>query len=157
MLTSALGTARSAIGLTVPLSHVAHSLRWARRTLTLTEASPGADTAPTRSENHLLSLWLLSDAELTQQIAERQLAPLRALTDARQRRCIDTLLAWFAAHGSIDQMANILEVHPQTVRYRMKALNKTLGPLLDDPEWRLATELALRGQRLGAASPQTPD
>lgn len=143
MLVRFLGQARAAIGVTVPLNEVRQSLRWARRTLATTHTA-GADSRPARSEDHLLSLWLTADPDLVRRIADRQLAPLTGFTDGRRARLTDTLLAWFSTRGNVEQMAKQLEVHPQTVRYRMRALDKVLGPRLDDPEWRLATELVLR-------------
>lgn len=147
MLVRFLGSTGAVIGLTVPLADVAHSLRWARRTLGMVQ-HPTADGRPTRGEDHLLSLWLGSDPHLARCIADRRLEPLRGFTDSRRVRLTDTLLAWFSTRGNVERMSKLLAVHPQTVRYRMRVLEKVLGPLLDDPEWRLTTELVLRGQGL---------
>lgn len=152
MLSRFLGTAAAAIGLSVPLSEVPQSVRWARRTLTLTRSADlvADPTQPhprsARSEDHLLQLWLSSDPTLTQHVAEHQLAPLSGLADGRRERLTKTLLAWLSARGNVEKMSKLLAVHPQTVRYRLRALDKAFGPLLDDPEWRLATELVLRGR-----------
>lgn len=154
MLGRFLVTAVAAIGLSVPLAEVAQSVRWARRTLTLTLTHTAEQVAdpthphqrPARSEDHLLQLWLLSDPALTQHVAEHQLAPLSGLADGRRERLTKTLLAWLSARGNVEKMSKLLAVHPQTVRYRLRALDKAFGPLLDDPEWRLATELVLRGR-----------
>jgi DNA-binding PucR family transcriptional regulator len=45
-------------------------------------------------------------------------------------------------------MAGRLKVHPQTVRYRMRKLERTFGGLLRDPDARFAMELVLRAARL---------
>ena len=45
-------------------------------------------------------------------------------------------------------MAERLKVHPQTVRYRMRNLERTLGGQLSDPDARFAIELVLRAARL---------
>lgn len=145
MLAGFLGPAHAAIGLTVPLTEVAHSVRWARRTLAI--APQDADLRLVRSEDHLLNLWLCSDPDLARHIAARQFAPLQGFTESRRTRLTDTLLAWLSTRGNVEQMAHQLALHPQTVRYRLRALDKTLGPLLEDPEWRLATELVLRKQQ----------
>ena len=155
MLARFLGSASVAIGLTVRLSDVAHSLRWARRTLAMGPAL-GADDGPTRSEDHLLSLWLCSDPDLARCIADRHLAPLRGFTGSRRVRLTDTLLAWFSTRGNVEQMAKSLGIHPQTVRYRMRILHKAFGSRLDDAEWRLATELVLRGQSLVSDTTAAP-
>jgi len=39
-------------------------------------------------------------------------------------------------------------VHPQTVRYRMRKLERALGGQFDDPGARCAMELVLRATRL---------
>ena len=41
-------------------------------------------------------------------------------------------------------MAAALDVHPQTVRYRLKQLRELFGPALEDPEARFELSLALR-------------
>jgi DNA-binding PucR family transcriptional regulator len=43
-------------------------------------------------------------------------------------------------------MARALDLHPQTVRYRLARLRELLGQQLDDPDARLELELALRAQ-----------
>jgi len=160
MLARFLGTAHAAIGLTVPLSEAAHALRWARQTLAVARSAGGEDREgrPARSADHLLSLLLPTDPELIRQVVELNLAPLRGFTDSRRERLTDTLLASFSARGNVEQMARDLYIHPQTVRYRMRILHKAFGPLLDDPEWRLATELAIRGRSpVPAAADPAPD
>ena len=59
---------RAAIGLTVPLADAADSLRWARQALALAEAGT-IDARPlVRCEDHLVTLWLLSDSALADQV-----------------------------------------------------------------------------------------
>ena len=41
-------------------------------------------------------------------------------------------------------MAGELDVHPQTVRYRLKQLRELFGERLEDPEARFELSLALR-------------
>jgi DNA-binding PucR family transcriptional regulator len=45
-------------------------------------------------------------------------------------------------------MAERLQVHPQTVRYRMRKLEQALGGQLRDPDSRFAIEAVLRATRL---------
>ncbi|MEK8169603.1 helix-turn-helix domain-containing protein [Streptomyces sp. M19] len=42
----------------------------------------------------------------------------------------------------------MLKVHPQTVRYRLRQIEKLFGPGLRDPRIRFELEMALRGRRL---------
>jgi len=147
MILTALVSGRGAAGLTVPLAEAPHSLRWARQMLA---SNPGSKLE--RVEDRLLDLWLMADPDLARHLAARQLAPLDTMTAARRARTQETLLAWLSSRGNVEQMAKALQVHPQTVRYRMRGIDKDLGPLLDDPEWRLTTEIVLRQQLL---SPRT--
>jgi DNA-binding PucR family transcriptional regulator len=48
--------------------------------------------------------------------------------------------------GNAAAMARALDLHPQTVRYRLARLRELLGDQLDDPDARLELELALRAQ-----------
>ena len=66
----------------------------------------------------------------------------------RARRMEETALAYVREGGNAAAMARSLDLHPQTVRYRLGALRELLGEQLDDPDARLELELAL--QRSGA-------
>jgi len=147
-LEEALAGHRSAVGLTVPLADAAHSLRWARRALTLNRAGIIGEGRVTYCEDHLLALWLLSDEALVDQVARRQLSALAELTPLQRRRLTDTFGTWLETRGTAAEMADRLKVHPQTIRYRMRKLEQTLGGMLDDPDARFAMEVALRATRL---------
>ena len=97
---------------------------------------------------HLSTVWLLSDTALIDQISKRQLAALDGLTSKQRTRLLETLGAWLRTRGSAGEIAEALNVHPQTVRYRMRQLEKTFGERLDDPDERFALELVLRASRL---------
>ncbi|UNT00103.1 helix-turn-helix domain-containing protein [Streptomyces tubbatahanensis] len=151
-----LGGRQAVIGVTVPLGGAADSLRWARQTLSLMETGVLPQRQVARCEDHLVTLWLTGDPALAERLATRQLAPLDGLTTGQRERLVDTLRTWLTTRGTAAQMAEALHLHPQTVRYRMRALKKTLGAQLGDPEARFATELALRAlhlRRPGAARP----
>lgn len=148
-LEQALNGCTAAIGLTTPLGEAADSLRWARHTLALAEASIIAgESGVIHCRNHLLPLWLLGDPTLVDQVARIHLAPLADLTPTQRKRLIDTLRVWLTTRGTAAQMAEILGIHPQTVRYRMRILDRTFGAQLTDPDDRFATEIALRALHL---------
>ncbi|GAA2132736.1 helix-turn-helix domain-containing protein [Kitasatospora kazusensis] len=147
-LRTALAGCRAAVGLTTPLSEAADSLRWARHTLALAEAGVIDDQAVTHCEDHLLPLWLLGDPGLIRQLADRYLGPLVGLTPTQRHRLIDTLRTWLTTRGTAVQMAEALGVHPQTVRYRLRLLDRAFGDQLADPQHRFATEVALRALHL---------
>jgi hypothetical protein len=56
----------------------------------------------------------------------------------------ETLSAYLDAFGDVDAAARILNVHANTVRYRLRQLHKLADLRLDDPSQRLALMLQLR-------------
>ena len=144
MLTAALAGRRLAVGLTVPLQAATDSLRWAQQALTLAESGVIDRGAVTLCEDNLVTLWLLSDPALADQIVARQLGELAQLTPRQRNRVTETLAPWLETRGTATEIANLLNVHPQTVRYRIRQFEQTFGDRLDDPDARFALELALR-------------
>ncbi|MFB6579718.1 MULTISPECIES: PucR family transcriptional regulator [unclassified Streptomyces] len=139
----------AAVGHAVPLTDTASSLRWALRLLALTPARPSAETRPVFVDDHLSTLLLLQDQPLAHALAAHWLRPLAGLTPRQSERLEVTLLAWFEGGGA-PEAAKALSVHPQTVRYRMRQLEKLFGPGLRDPRTRFELEMALRSRRLMA-------
>ncbi|MFJ3971429.1 helix-turn-helix domain-containing protein [Streptomyces parvus] len=148
MLTQALPAGRLAIGLAVPTALACESLRWARRVLELVDSGVIDDAPQIRCEDHLLTLWLLSDPALLDQLAQRELAAVAGMSATRRERLVETLRIWLDTRGTAAQMGALLDVHPQTVRYRMRSLETIFGDQLVDPGSRFATEAVLRALRL---------
>jgi len=147
-LAGTLACYHAAIGLTVPLAMAADSLRWAQQALSLAESGIIDDAALIRCEDHLVTLWLLSDAKLADQVVQRQLGTLARLTPHQRAWVTDTLGPWLEKRGTAAEIAELLHVHPQTVRYRIKQFEQAFGDRLSDPEARFVLELALRVMRL---------
>jgi hypothetical protein len=147
-LFGALGTCRAAVGLTVPLADAADSLRWARQALALATAGIIDGGPVTRCEDNLVTLWLLSDSALADQVCRRQLGALEGLTPRQQERLTETFGAWLETRGTAAEIADRLRVHPQTVRYRIRQLERTLGDQFGNPDARFAMEMVLRVMRL---------
>ncbi|MEU1367031.1 helix-turn-helix domain-containing protein [Streptomyces sp. NPDC005803] len=151
-----LGT-RVAIGLTVPTALASDSIRWARRVLELVDAGVIDDAPSILCEDHLLTLWLLSDPVLLDQLARRELAPVAGISATRRERLIETLRIWLDTRGTAAHMGELLDVHPQTVRYRMRNLESIFGQQLTDPQSRFSTEAVLRALQLQSrADDSTP-
>jgi DNA-binding CsgD family transcriptional regulator len=148
VLQTALPGERLAVGVTVPLRAAVDSLRWARQALNMAVLGVFGPGKIVNCADHLPTVWLLSDTALIDQISNRQLAALDGLTDKQRTRLLETLGAWLRTRGSAAEIAEQLNVHPQTVRYRMRQLEKTFGAQLDDPDERFALELVLRASRL---------
>jgi len=147
-LRRALAGGRCAVGLGMPIAGAANSLRWARRALELNRAGIVGDGEVTFCEDMLVELWLLADEPLIDQLAQRRLGALLALGTLQRQRLTETFGAWLETNRTAPEMAERLHVHPQTVRYRMRALERTLGGQLSDPDARFAIELLLRAGRL---------
>jgi DNA-binding PucR family transcriptional regulator len=56
----------------------------------------------------------------------------------------ETLRAHLDSFGDIGAAAQSLQVHPNTVRYRVRRIEKLLSASLADPEVRLVFSLGLR-------------
>jgi len=97
-----------------------------------------------RAENHLAELLLFEGSALANRIAATRLAPFEALTDKARERMRETALAYVRHRGNSVEMAAVLHLHPQTVRYRIARLRELLGDQLDDPDARFELEIALR-------------
>ncbi|WP_157245792.1 helix-turn-helix domain-containing protein [Nonomuraea typhae] len=134
------------ISVTVPLTGAPSALRWARRVFSLADEGIIAGAPLMRCEDHLLTLWLLADQELTEQIARRAFAALDAFTTGRRERLLETLGVWLSTRGTAADIGEQLKVHPQTVRYRMRQLESALGDALTEPDRRFAIDLVLRAR-----------
>jgi hypothetical protein len=145
----ALGGRPAAVGIKVPLAEAADSLHWARQALALSRAGIIPPGKLITCDDHLLTLWL-SEGRLLRQLAKQQFASLAGLSERQQRRLTETLGAWLETGGKAAEVAVRLNIHPQTVRYRMRILERVLGDQLHDPDARFAMEVVLRAQRLQA-------
>jgi DNA-binding PucR family transcriptional regulator len=61
----------------------------------------------------------------------------------------DTLAAYLDGFGDIAAVAQRLHVHPNTVRYRIRRIEKLLSTSLNDPDDRLVLALGLRATERG--------
>ncbi len=147
-LERSLAGRRCAVGLSVPLADAAHSLRWARRALALSRDGVIGEGQLTFCEDHLVELWLLADDALIDQLGQRCLGALGPLSLLQRQRLTETFRAWLETRGTAPAMAERLQVHPQTVRYRMRKLRAIFGSQLADPNARFAIEIVLRARRL---------
>ncbi len=140
----------------MPLAEAADSLHWARQALALSKSGAITRGKLISCDDHLLKLWL-SEGRLLRQLARQQFASLAGLSERQQRRLTDTLGVWLETGGKAAEVAERLKVHPQTVRYRMRILERVLGGQLHDPDARFAMEVVLRAQRLHEESARPPD
>jgi DNA-binding PucR family transcriptional regulator len=86
--------------------------------------------------------------KLARQILRRQMGVLEAIPPNERMWLIDTFEPWLERRGTATEIAAMLGVHVQTVRYRINRLKEIFGDVIDNPDSRLAFELALRVMRL---------
>jgi hypothetical protein len=138
----------AAVGPLVALADVPESFRIARRAAGL--AARGLLDVPgpvVWCRDHVTTLLLFADEFLAKQLAETALEPLSGLSGRRREQLAETLLVLVRTHGSAPELGRWLDLHPQTVRARLKKLAELFGERLDDPAERLRLELALLAER----------
>ncbi|HEX4344328.1 MAG TPA: helix-turn-helix domain-containing protein [Solirubrobacteraceae bacterium] len=144
LIERAVGSRHAALGPSVAIVAAALSVQRARRALELQEAGVVQADGLVVAEEQTTALLLHADAQLAGELARSRLAPLQTLRPAVRERLVATLRQWLDHQGRIDDTAHALEVHPQTVRYRLAQLRETFGSALDEPQGRFELELALR-------------
>jgi sugar diacid utilization regulator len=112
----------------------------------LARRSPATAAVAHASEvrEHAALLELL-DAPAARPHAEHsKIGRLAALDAGRDTAYLATLRAWLDAHGDSVQAAKALDVHTNTLRYRLRRLAEIAELDLDDPDERLVVALQLR-------------
>jgi hypothetical protein len=140
----ALAEREAAIGPSVGWAATGESVARARLALRLVLEGTIVSPYPIRAEPHLPALMIHADPGLGRSLAERWLEPLVATGPRARAKLEATLRAWLDHQGRVERVAEELDVHPQTVRYRLVQLREALGDSLDDPDGRLALAIALR-------------
>jgi hypothetical protein len=142
-LESALAGAPAALGPAVTWPDAGVSVRRAAAAFRLEPASTSGESLIV-ADDHLPALLLAAEPALASDLARTRLAPLDGLAEGPRERLEATLRAWLDRPGQVQAVAAALEVHPQTVRYRLKQLRELFGSRLEDPDARFELSLALR-------------
>ncbi len=137
-LVVALRQTEAALGPSGPCAAAATSAQRARAALAL-----GLGDGLVVADEHRLALLLAADRPLARDLSTASLAPLDHETAASRQRLTATLAAWLDHQGRTERVAGALDVHPQTVRYRLARLRELFGDALDDPSARRELALAL--------------
>jgi len=106
----------------------------------------GVATHDATGVQRMLMEWYASDTARAS--VRAQLAPLERLGPARGETAIRTLAAYLDQQGSIVRTASALHLHRNAVAYRLRRITDLLGVDLDDPDQRLALQLACRARLL---------
>jgi hypothetical protein len=134
----------AALGPTVAPLEARRSLQWARLALELVSPDVTDARGLTRVSDHLPAIILLQDGDLARTFATSRLGPLSELPAGERERLTETLAAWLEYQRSTPEIAAMLHVHAQTVRYRVAKLREVLGDALLTPDGRFELGLALR-------------
>jgi DNA-binding PucR family transcriptional regulator len=140
-LHAGIGPAVAAVG-DVPQSRDA-----ARRALAVLERRSPAAPAVAHAEDvreHATLLELLDFLAGRPDAERSKVGRLAALDAERDTTYLTTLRAWLDAHGDTARAAKALDVHVNTLRYRLRRLAEIAGLDLDDPDERLVVALQLR-------------
>ena len=142
-LLAGLNGTLAAVGPTVDLSRGAVSLRWARRALELAELGKIPGEGLVRCVDHLPTLVASVGVDLIEAAIPQRLGPLLDLTPNQRRRLVTTLLTYLENGRNAAAAAQRLNVHTQTVRYRLSTLEELFSGELNDPERHLELLLLL--------------
>lgn len=93
-----------------------------------------------------LMLALRKSGDL-QPFVERELAPLRN-TPRNEDHLIETVEVYLECNGNLSEAARRLHLHRNSLLYRLHHIRDLLGHDLENPEQRLALQLALKGRRV---------
>jgi sugar diacid utilization regulator len=95
----------------------------------------------------MLMEWYASDT--VRASVRDQLAPLENLGPGRADTAIRTLATYLDEQGSVIRTAQKLHLHRNAVTNRLRSITELLDADLDDPDQRLALQLACRARLLG--------
>jgi sugar diacid utilization regulator len=107
---------------------------------------PGVAAHDAVGVRRMLMEWYASDTARAS--VRDQLAPLEKLGPARADTAIRTLAAYLDEQGSIIKTAQRLHLHRNAVANRLRGITELLDMDLDDPDQRLALQLACRARLL---------
>lgn len=92
----------------------------------------GRDEVRMFSSSPLIA-FLAGDPEEGQRLAEEVLGPVLDLTGDDRTALLNTLQAFLDHAGSAERTAEVLQCHPNTVRYRLRRVQELTGRSLADP------------------------
>ncbi|WP_162467180.1 helix-turn-helix domain-containing protein [Streptomyces cavernae] len=133
----------AAIGPTVPTERAAVSLRWARHTVALAERGILPSDRPLRAADHTALLAAAMVEDLIDTTSAAHLAALLALQPRRRVPLLTTLLTYLQCGDNAVITGARLQVHEQTVRYRLRRITELTGTRCYDPADRLDLMITL--------------
>jgi PucR C-terminal helix-turn-helix domain len=141
-LSAGLAGAQAVVGHPVPVDRLPASVAIAEVAVQLGRSRVLTDD-PIFVEDHLDAIIVHRDGRLLEALRRQCLAPLADLPQTVRDRLQATLAAWLRHQGDRRAVAAELEIHPQTVRYRLTQLTELFGDTLTDPAGRQRLMLCL--------------
>ncbi|MDT0307520.1 helix-turn-helix domain-containing protein [Streptomyces sp. DSM 44917] len=127
------------------LSDTPRALRLARLALAgLPAGKPGL----AQFSDSPVAMLAAAAPEEARRLAGAVLEGVLGLPRRERDRLLETLEVWYAAGGSADEVGRRLFCHPNTVRYRLRAVEELTGRSLKDPGAVTDLGVALRALRL---------
>ncbi|MBI3971046.1 MAG: helix-turn-helix domain-containing protein [Chloroflexi bacterium] len=93
-------------------------------------------------------LHALRDTAELRSFYEQTLGPLVEYDRRTGQSLVETLEAFFACNGNLSQTAQRLHHHRNSLHYRIGRIQEIAGVDLEDPDTRLALQVALKARRL---------
>lgn len=140
------------------LNNLRDAYREAKDALTIAHQLGELDRSTYYGDLKLYQLLLaVKDRTLPQmrRFYDEALAPLVEHDDRKHGDLIRTLNGFFEANGNLAKAAADLDVHRNTLVYRLDRISELTGLDLNDPDNRLILHLALKVQRVLATLPQS--
>jgi len=143
------GVGRPVKGLTA----LRESFQEAERALTLSEQLWNESQVAFFGDLSLYELLLgVSDPGTLSSFCDHWLSPLSKYDERHQTDLLPTLSAYFANNGNMARTAHVLNIHRNTLVYRMARITEIIQLDMDDSNVRLNLHLALKVQRMLDAS-----
>lgn len=140
-------TLSAGFGGSATLSEIPASRHEAEESLALHATDPDAPPVCYDESWDRILLQRLRTAAAGRRIPSRgPIVELARHDNVHNTRYLATLRAWLEAQGDLATVATMLDVHPNTVRYRMRRMNDIARLQLDDPKKRLAMLITLAVQ-----------
>ncbi len=135
------------VGLSPVYDHLGHTPLAARRAhLALSSLRPGLHEVAGYGENPL-EMLIASAPETARDIAHELLGALLVLPIDDQRLILNTFEVWLSAGGSVNQAAELLYCHRNTVRHRLARIEALTGRSLSSPRGIAETVIAVEAYR----------
>ncbi|MBN1680202.1 MAG: helix-turn-helix domain-containing protein [Anaerolineae bacterium] len=131
------------------LSKLRESFKEAERALTLSEQLWDDSQVAFFGDLSLYELLLnVSDPTILSGFCEHWLSPLCDYDEQHHTDLLQTLSAYFANNGNMARTAHVLNIHRNTLVYRLSRITEIIELDMDDPNVRLNLHLALKVQRM---------